>query len=128
MTFLAINPSRQVAGHAATALRLYARLMERDGYNCPEVVLDGLADLEFFLAEVGQGRTQAAKKADTGRPSPHDEKRELISQKEAAHIAGRSPRTIRRWIDQGHLEAIQSGGIRRVSAIDLERLLDDGTL
>jgi len=52
--------------------------------------------------------------------------RRLLTLAEAAEEVRYSPRTVRRWIDDGRLRAIQVGGRGasiRVDSRDLERLL-----
>jgi excisionase family DNA binding protein len=51
---------------------------------------------------------------------------ELLSTAEAAQYARVSPRSIRRWLDQGKLRALRAGRELRIRRVDLDQLMRCG--
>lgn len=51
---------------------------------------------------------------------------ELLSTGEAAQYARVSPRSIRRWLDQGKLRALHAGRELRIRRADLDQLMRGG--
>ena len=126
-----LNLDPRAAGHAAVAIKTYMRVLDRQGYRCDPAVRRELEQLEAFFANTGRntgksGKTpaKAAGVAGGGRNDGCDD---LLTQTEAASRAGCSTRTVRNWLDQGHLDAVQVGKVRRVSAIQLEQFIENGS-
>lgn len=119
----------RVAGHVALALRRYRQELARHGFPRP----DGLVELEELAESVAKAGAsgQDRKSPDTVLPTDPvpgygGGDGLLVTQAAAAEALGVSERTIRRWIDAGHLPSV--GPSRRVprEAIERRGLLDPG--
>lgn len=107
------------ARHLALALRRYRDELAERGYRRPA----GLVEIEEMVEEAvkrGQNRSDAdAELRSAAEPvivADHSDR--ALSQAEAARRIGISSRTVRRWIDQGHLPCI--GPARRVPLAAVE--------
>jgi excisionase family DNA binding protein len=84
---------------------------------------DALASLARAIAELVRIEVDARVHAALAeRPAVA----ELLSTAEAARYAKVSPRSIRRWLDQGKLEALHAGRELRIRRADLDQLMRGG--
>jgi excisionase family DNA binding protein len=84
---------------------------------------DAMASLARAIAELVRVEVDARVRAALAeRPAAA----ELLSTAEAARYAKVSPRSIRRWLDQGKLRALHAGRELRIRRADLDQLMRGG--
>jgi excisionase family DNA binding protein len=84
---------------------------------------DAMASLARAIAELVRVEVDARVRAALAeRPTVP----ELLSTAEAARYAKVSPRSIRRWLDQGKLRALHAGRELRIRRADLDQLMRGG--
>jgi excisionase family DNA binding protein len=84
---------------------------------------DAMASLARAIAELVRVEVDARVRAALAeRPAAA----ELLSTAEAAQYAKVSPRSIRRWLDQGKLRALHAGRELRIRRADLDQLMRGG--
>jgi excisionase family DNA binding protein len=84
---------------------------------------DAMASLARAIAELVRVEVDARVRAALAeRPAVA----ELLSTAEAAQYAKVSPRSIRRWLDQGKLRALYAGRELRIRRTDLDKLMGAG--
>jgi excisionase family DNA binding protein len=84
---------------------------------------DAMASLARAITELVRVEVDARVRAALAeRPAAA----ELLSTAEAARYAKVSPRSIRRWLDQGKLRALHAGRELRIRRADLDQLMRGG--
>jgi excisionase family DNA binding protein len=84
---------------------------------------DAMASLASAIAELVRVEVDARVRAALAeRPAVP----ELLSTSEAAQYAKVTPRSIRRWLDQGKLQGLHAGRELRIRRADLDKLMRTG--
>lgn len=84
---------------------------------------DAMASLARAIAELVRVEVDARVRAALAERPAVDE---LLSTAEAAQYAKVTPRSIRRWLDQGKLRALHAGRELRIRRADLDELMRGG--
>ena len=84
---------------------------------------DAMASLARAIAELVRVEVDARVRAALADRSAVDE---LLSTGEAAEYAKVTPRSIRRWLDEGKLRALHAGRELRIRRADLDELMRSG--
>lgn len=116
----------ETAKHLALALRRYRDELAERGFRRPA----GLVEVEEMVEEAVKSG-QIGSHPDTDLRSAiepvivPDHSDRALSQAEAARRLGKSPRTVRRWIDEGHLPSVGPGRAVPLAAIEECKLRGD---
>lgn len=116
MTML-LEPSGELAGHAAVALRRHRQWAATQGLRMP----DGFTDLEdAFASRANRGQTGTPMddlwQVIESRPMAP----QLLTYDAAASVLAVSERTVKRLVASGDLNAVRIGGGARIRTADLD--------
>lgn len=117
--FLWLDP--ETAAHLELAIKIQRRLLRKQNLPCPP----RLIDIQHGATEAKRGNAGAnAGEKGVGDDAPAyvaGDGEQLLTQKQAAHLLGRHPRTVRTYLDNGDLGFVTVRNRRWIPRHELDR-------